>query len=409
MPARALQSFCKKRLEGIAPRASREALISRDRSFGRVLGAFSLRLLIEQRFGESSPYSVGIEEEVMILDAESLALAPEVEVLIGESEQLELPGRLKTELFASVVELNTDICDSVGGAREALGELRRAAARIAEENGLRIAAAGSHPFSDPEQQQIAADPRYKEFVGFAGVSARRQGVSGLHVHVGMPTADACYATLEAILPWLPLVLALSANSPFLAGRATGLASNRAEVLAQLPRAGAPPAFGSYGAWEGFVERLIGLGLADDYTRFWWDVRPHPRFGTLEIRMPDQPTSLPVTVGLTALLQALCSAVVDEPAKVADRGDYAQNRWAALRFGPSAELIHPDGNRLLPVPELARELLELVGPAAEEQGSLGEISALDLTTCEGERQLEIGEREGLQAVCADLVERTLSSA
>ena len=199
----------------------------------------------------------------MILDAKSLALAPEVEVLIGESEKLELPGRLKTELFASVVELNTDICDSVGGAHEALSELRRAAARIAEENRLRIAAAGSHPFSDPEQQQIAADPRYKEFVGFAGVSARRQGVSGLHVHVGMSTAEACYATLEGILPWLPLVLALSANSPYLAGRATGLASNRAEVLAQLPRAGAPPAFGSYEAWESFVGRLIGLGLADD--------------------------------------------------------------------------------------------------------------------------------------------------
>jgi carboxylate-amine ligase len=171
----------------------------------------------------------------------------------------------------------------------------------------------------------------------------------------MATAEACYATLEGILPWLPLVLALSANSPYLAGRATGLASNRAEVLAQLPRAGAPPAFGSYEAWESFVERLIGLGLADDYTRFWWDVRPHPRFGTLEIRMPDQPTSLAVTAALTALLQGLCASVDVEQARAAERGDYAQNRWAALRFGPGAELIHPDGTRLIRVPELAREL------------------------------------------------------
>src|SRR6266487_4407051 len=287
----------------------------------------------------------------MILDAESLALAPEVEVLIGESEKLELPGRLKTELFASIIELNTDTCSSVGEAGEALSELRRAAARIAEEHGLRIAAAGTHPFSDPEQQQIASDPRYKEFVGFAGVSARRQGVSGLHVHVGMSSAKACYATLEAILPWLPLVLALSANSPDRAGRATGLASNRAEVLAQLPRAGAPPAFGSYSAWETFVERLIGLGLADDYTRFWWDARPHPRFGTLEIRMPDQPTSLAVTAALTALLQALCASVAPCPARTADRGDYSQNRWTALRFGTAAELIHPNGRSLARVPEL----------------------------------------------------------
>ncbi len=311
----------------------------------------------------------------MILDAETLALSPSVELLIGESEKLALPGRLKTELFASIVELNTDTCSSVGEAGEALRELRRAAARIAEENGLRIAAAGSHPFSDPEQQQIAPDPRYKEFVGFAGVSARRQGVSGLHVHVGMGSADACYAILEAILPWLPLVLALSANSPYLAGRATGLASNRAEVLAQLPRAGAPPAFGSYGAWDGFGERLIGLGLADDYTRFWWDVRPHPRFGTLEIRMPDQPTSLAVTVALSALLQALCASVELEAARPADRGDYAQNRWAALRFGTAAELIHPDGDRLVRAPELARELLELVAPAAEKLGATADLSAL----------------------------------
>lgn len=342
----------------------------------------------------------------MILDAETLALSPAVQLLIEASETLDLPGRLKTELFASVVELNTDICDSAGGTHDALRELRRAAAEIASANSLRIAAVGSHPFSDPEQQEIAADPRYKEFVGFAGVSARRQGVSGLHVHVGMASADACYATLEAILPWLPLVLALSANSPYLAGRATGLASNRAEVLAQLPRAGAPPPFGSYSRWEAFVERLIGLGLADDYTRFWWDARPHPRFGTLEIRMPDQPTSLAVSAALTALLQALCASVDGGQPRPADRGDYAQNRWAALRFGSDAELIHPDGTRLVRVPELAGELLELVRPFAEKLGTTDDLAALDPTTGEGQRQLEIGQRHGLEAVCADLVERTL---
>jgi glutamate---cysteine ligase / carboxylate-amine ligase len=367
--------------------------------------ASSLRLLIEQRFGESSPYSVGVEEEVMILDAQTLALTPAVELLIGESEKLTLPGRLKTELFASIVELNTDVCDSVAEACAALRELRLAAARIAEANGLRIAAAGTHPFSDPEEQQIASDPRYKEFVGFAGVSARRQGVSGLHVHVGMSSADACYATLEAILPWLPLVLALSANSPYLAGRATGLASNRAEVLAQLPRAGAPPEFGSYGAWETFVERLIELGLADDYTRFWWDVRPHPRFGTLEIRMPDQPTSLDLSAALTTLLQAFCASIAPGTARTADRGDYAQNRWTALRFGAAAKLIHPNGRTIVGVPELTEELLALVRPAADELGSLELLEAVDPSRCEAERQLEVGRLDGLEAVCADLVERT----
>ena len=341
----------------------------------------------------------------MILDGETLGLTPAVELLIRESERRELPGRLKTELFASIVELNTDICDSVAAATAALEELRRAAAVIAEENGLRIAAAGTHPFSDPEQQQIAADPRYKEFVGFAGVSARRQGVSGLHIHVGVASADACYGTLEAVLPWLPLVLALSANSPYLGGQATGLASNRAEILAQLPRAGAPPPFGSYAAWEAFVERLIRLGLADDYTRFWWDIRPHPRFGTLEIRMPDQPTALALTAALAALLQALCAAVEPDSAAPADRGDYAQNRWSALRFGAKAELIHPDGSRLAGVAELTEELLAVVGPSAEALGCLELLDAIDPSRSEADEQLVVGRSDGLKAVCADLVERT----
>jgi carboxylate-amine ligase len=201
------------------------------------------------------------------------------------------------------------------------------------------------------------------------------------------------------------VLALSANSPYLAGRATGLASNRAEVLAQLPRAGAPPGFGSYGAWEAFVERLIGFGLADDYTRFWWDVRPHPRFGTLEIRMPDQPTSFDVSVAFIALMQALCASLETAPTRTADRGDYAQNRWSALRFGTAAQLIHPDGTSLVGVPELTDDLFALVGAAAEEFGSLDLLQTIDPSHCEAEMQLEVGRSHGIEAVCADLVQRT----
>ena len=161
--------------------------------------------------------------------------------------------------------------------------------RLAEERGLRLAAAGSHPTSRPEDEEIADEARYAEFVDYAGVSARRQGVSGLHVHVGMPSAEACFHALEGVLPWLPVVLALSANSPYLAGQETGMQSNRAEVLAQLPRSGAPPAFASYEDWEAFVDAFARLGIGADYTRFWWDIRPHPTFGTLEVRMPDQPT------------------------------------------------------------------------------------------------------------------------
>jgi carboxylate-amine ligase len=350
--------------------------------------------VIEAHFGESSSFSVGVEEELMVLDGETLLLAPRAAELIAAAEGAGLPGTLKGELFASALELNTQICESPAEAAEALGELRAGASRLAEERGLRVAAAGSHPISRPEEQAIADEPRYEEFVAYAGVSARRQGVSGLHVHVGMPSAEACFHALEGVLPWLPVVLALSANSPYLAGEETGMQSNRAEVLALLPRSGAPPAFRSYADWEAFVDRFARLGIGADYTRFWWDIRPHPKFGTLEIRMPDQPTSLEITVGLTAVLQELCAAVLDGPQPSYDpagRGVYQQNRWAASRFGLAAELIHPDGEHTARASELAAEL---VG------------DRLDTARTEADRQLEHGRMNGLEAVCADLVERTL---
>jgi glutamate---cysteine ligase / carboxylate-amine ligase len=365
-----------------------------------------LAAVIEQHFGESELFSVGVEEEVMILDAETLLLAPAVEVLIRDTARLDLPGRLKTELFASVVELNTDTCASVAEAGAALTALRRGADAAARANGLRLAAAGSHPISPPEHEEIAPDPRYLEFVDYAGISARRQGVSGIHVHVGMASADDCFTALEGALPWLPLVLALSANSPYLSGADSGHLSVRAQILAELPRAGAPPAFGSYTAWERFVERYVELGLADGYTRFWWDIRPHPAFGTLEIRMPDQPTDVRLTVAFAALLQALCATALELPGGY-DRGDYAQNRWAALHSGPRARLIHPSGGRLVDVPELAEELLELVRPAAEGFGTASLLDRFDATGCEADLQRQAA-GDGLQSVCGDLAERTLRS-
>jgi carboxylate-amine ligase len=359
-------------------------------------------------WGQSSPFSVGIEEEVMILDAETMLLAPAVDLLIRESRPLDLPGEIKTELFAAVVELTAPVSRTVSDAVDAVAALRRGAAAVAEQNGLRIAAAGTHPISPPEEQEIADDPRYHEFVEYAGVSARRQGVNGLHVHIGMPSAEACFHALEGVLPWLPLVLALSANSPFLAGRETGVASNRAEILAQLPRAGAPPAFQSYADWEAFVERFTRLGLIDDYRRLWWDIRPHPHFGTLEVRMPDQPTRLALTAAFAALLQALCVVVLDGAPPGFDpagRGVYQQNRWAALRRGPRAELVHPFRERLVPATELAAELADLVAPAAAELGTSEYLEPLRRGGCEGDEQLEVGRADGLEAVCADLVART----
>jgi carboxylate-amine ligase len=347
--------------------------------------------VIERHFGESPALSIGVEEEVMLLDGVSLAPVPAVTQLLADAEGDELPGRLKTELHASVVELNTDVRTSVDAAVDALATLRGRAAELLERRGLRLAAAGSHPFAEPEELEIVDEKRYREFVGYAGVTARRQGVNGIHVHVGMPSAEDCLTTLETILPWLPLVLALSANSPYLAGKATGLASNRAEILAQLPRSGAPPVFDSYDDWEQWTERFLATGLASTYTQFWWDVRLHPNFGTLEVRMPDQPTALEVAGAFIALLRNLCEWALEHPAsEPADRGIYQQNRWAAARFGPEAQLIH-DG-RLFSVPALFAELP--VDPPD-----------LDPTTCEAARQLAIGDP---RAATADIVERTWPS-
>jgi len=340
--------------------------------------------VIPHSFGQSGPFTVGIEEELFCLDAEPLAPRPfPRDALDG--------ARLKEELFASVVELNTGVHPTVAEATEELASLRARAKNAAAEAGLVLAAAGTWPTAVPEEQPVGESPAYRKFVDYAGPSARRQYVSGLHVHVGMESPEACMAALEAVLPWLPLVLALSANSPYIDGKDTGLRSARAETLALLPRSAAPPVFAGYADWEQFVERLVGLGLADEITRVWWDVRPHPRFGTLEIRIADQPTRLETTGALAVLLQAMVSRLED--GGPADRGLYAQNRWAALRFGHEAELVHPDGSRLVSVPELLDELVERVGSRKP-----------DVPDQAGE-QLEVGRADGLESVCRRLVELT----
>jgi len=350
--------------------------------------------LIEQRFGRS--LTVGVEEELWILDAETLELTPSVEALVRGADGRTLPGGLKTELHASVVELATDVGDDADQAAERLVELRQAAHEIADRNGLLLAASGSFPTSIPAEQEIAPVDRYRDFVAYAGPSARRQGVSGLHVHVGMPDAETCFRVMETILPWLPLVLALSANSPYFEGRETGMLSIRAEVLGLLPRQGAPPAFTDYAEWERFIERMTATGLAADYTSFWWDVRLHPRLGTLEVRAADQATSVDRSAAIVHLVRALCEWALDQPPRAfepGERGVYQQNRWAASRFGPHGKLIHPDRNEALTVAELAREL-----PIA--------LDGLDPASCEADRQLEVGRARGLPALCADLAERSV---
>jgi carboxylate-amine ligase len=364
--------------------------------------------VIERRFGESAPFTLGVEEELMLVDAETLAPAPVAAAVLRDGEGAHLPGTLKPELFAAVLEANTPVTRTAPEALRCLARMREAAAELAAAHGARVAAVAAHPFSPSEEQEFSPDERYRPMIAEVGPTAARQNVCGLHVHVGMPSADAAHRALEGVLPWLPVVLAASANSPYLDGEANGLASNRAEALALLPRNGAPPAFATYEDWEAYAEELVAIGLIDDYRRLWWDVRPHPAYGTLEVRVPDQPTSVRRSAGFAALLQALVATAAEAGAArdgAVRRGHYVENRWRALRFGPRAQLIHPDGNSVRPVAELVDELLEHVAPAAERLEGAALLAELE-GACEADVQLAAGDA---RAALEDVLRRSLESA
>jgi carboxylate-amine ligase len=325
--------------------------------------------------------TVGVEEELLLLDPQTLALAPGVEKLIGRhSAAARPPQGLKTELFSCLIETNTPVCESAEAARVELVLLRRQVREAARREGLALAASGTHPFSPPEEQEIVPEPRYLQMLEELGPETRRQLVCGLHVHIGMESFEACLATLAAIVPWLPSVLALSLNSPYLAGAETGALSARAGRLLELPRGGMPPPLASPAEWEAHV-----AATGADYTRSWWDARPHPRLGTLEIRIADQPTSVERSAALAALVQAFCA----DPPRPGATGEvaYASQRAAAtLGDAPTAEL------------------LAAVEPAARSLGTWELVETLR-EPAEALRQLEVGRRDGLDAVAADLVERT----
>jgi len=288
----------------------------------------------------------------MLLDPETFALAPGVERLLG-------PEGVKTELFSCLVETNTPVCETAFEAQEELVRLRRLVAERAARENLLVAASGAHPFSIPEEQPIVDEPRYLEMVEELGPIAKGQLVCGLHVHVGMESFEACLRALAGIRPWLSAVLGLSANSPYLAGEETGALSSRLARLRRLPRAGTPPLLETVAEWEAEV---AAAGV--DYTRIWWDARPHPRLGTLEVRVADQATSVDRAAAVVALVQALCAAP--------------------------------------PVP--GTHLLDAIEPAARELGTWELVETLREPP-EAFRQLEVGRSEGLRAVAADVVARS----
>lgn len=326
--------------------------------------------------GFGRAWTLGVEEELMLLDAATLELAPAVERVVPRRTE-----RLKTELFACLVETTTDVCESAEAVLAELHALRAELVRRAEPLGVAVAAGGTHPFGRSEGQPLVDEPRYRKLLDELGAATCRQLVCGLHVHVGMPSPEACLRALEGVLPWLPLLLSLSANSPYLEGRETGARSSRAGRLAELPGAAAPPVFRSWAEWEAFMRHR-------DYTRIWWDARPHPRYGTLEVRLPDQQTSVRRSAGFAALVQALAATAAESEHEPYDRDEYARRRAGAA-------LAEPDQG------DVGR-LAALVEPAARRLGGWELAAELLASEPECGRQLAVGREHGVEAVAAGLV-------
>lgn len=314
------------------------------------------------------PFTIGIEEELMILDAESMDLAQEIEAVLA-AVPADLEGHVKPELMSSVLEIATGICANIEEAAIELTELRRVVSDIARERGLAIAAAGTHPTAHWEDQEIVDRPRYRELIANLGYVARRELIFGTHIHVAIEGADRAIYVADGIRRYLPLLLALSTNSPFWRGLATGMMSSRVPVFRAFPRAGIPPHYGTWEIYSHRVETMMRSGAIDDYTYLWWDVRPHPNLGTVETRIFDQQTRLDHTLGLAALVASLArrlstlhdqeEPLVEYPTELID-----DNKVRAALRGMEGELVDFRAGHHVPAPELAKRLLEeLAGDAA----------------------------------------------
>jgi glutamate---cysteine ligase / carboxylate-amine ligase len=325
-------------------------------------------------------YTLGIEEELMIVDAESVELVSAIEEMI-EAMPSETEGEVKPELMQSVLEIATNICRNVGEAAGQLEDLRRRVRETAEARGLTIASSGTHPFAKWEEQRIVERPRYLEVVDALRFVARQELLFGLHVHVGMDGPEKAIHVANGMRVHLPILLALSSNSPFWRGVPTGLMSTRTPIFKTFPRVGVPPRYESWSDFESRVEFMVEAKAVEDYTYFWWDVRPHPKLGTVEVRVCDAQTRLEHTLGLAALVQAMCKELSEHYEAGYQLGTYPQemldeNKWLAARYGIEGELVDlPQSSRVRAI-DLAHRLVERLRSHARELGSERELEAIE---------------------------------
>ena len=326
-------------------------------------------------------YTVGVEEELMIVDANSYALVNAIESLLEDAGATNVEredGEIKPELMESVLEIATKPCPDTGEAANQLRSLRLNVRETAAGRGLTIASAGTHPFARWEDQRIVARPRYRDLISALRFVARQELIFGMHVHVGLDDPDKAIHVANGMRVHIPVLLALSANSPFWRGDRTGLLSTRTPIFRAFPRVGMPPAYQDWDDWRRQVAFMVSSGVMEDYTYLWYDVRPHPNLGTVEIRVCDSQTRLEHTVALTALIQAMVHEIAEHFDAGQKLADYPwqmldENKWLAARHGLDGEIVDLPSHERVTTKALTRRLLERLEPHAQQ---LGGDSALD---------------------------------
>jgi glutamate---cysteine ligase / carboxylate-amine ligase len=363
---------------------------------------------MELNFGASAPYTVGVEEEFQLVGPSSFALVPAIEDVLAARDAAGLfAGSITSELFASCLEARSPVCGTVAELASELTALRRRVRGLVERCEVRLAAAGTHPFSDATAQPITAGERYRRVEEEMGWAARMQAIYGLHVHVAVPDEEHAIRAVNALSRHVPLFVALSANSPFWRGVDTRLTSARAKIFGLVPRSGLPPHFRSWGDFECYVDTLVGAASIPDYTWCWWDARPHPRLGTVELRALDAQTDASWTASLAALAQCLVAAADVYPPE--DPLLTEENKWRAIRYGLNARLHDFSTGQSVTARDAIRGLIKALGDVSQDLGCEAELAGV-LGILKGgsgaEKQRAVfGERGSPEDVVAYLVAST----
>jgi len=359
-------------------------------------------------------FTVGIEEEFQLVDCQTYALRSHVSEML-KAGRATLGDQIKPEMLQSVIEVGTKACANIDEAGEQVRLLRTALSQIAARDGLAIAAAGTHPWSDWRDQEITDHERYRSLVQDMQDVVRALTIFGLHVHVGIDDRQRAIEIMNEARYFLPHLLALSTNSPFWMGRKTGLHSYRCVIWNRFPRTGIPESFASWDEFENLVDTMVRTGCIDDGKRNWWDIRPHPYFSTLEFRICDMQTTVEETLTLAALMQAIVAKLYRLRERNLGFRQYhrsllMENRWRAMRHGLDGRLIDFGKEQEVPIGTLIDELLSFVDEVVDDLGSRSHIEHVHTMMARGngaQRQLAAYERSGgdLRAVVEQIVRET----